>query len=266
MTRAPANLSPDLVAEHSYHVATRGYSVVENFLDEDFREALRAAYEPILFEYKAGLSERSHLDKNHIHDLLVRDPLFGKLLEDRRLQELVAPHLGPAWILYAFTSSSVPPRGSNFGGRVHVDSPRLIPGYPTNIGIIWTLDDFTTENGGTEILPGSQHSSETPSDAVFDRHRIKLTCPAGSLVIFHARTFHRAGINNTDAWRHSLTMNCCRPFMKQRMDWVRFVPETIADGLDSQARRILGYDTRLPASLDEFFVPEDQRLYKSNQE
>ena len=259
-------LAPDEIARHSYHLATRGYSVVENFLDDDFRRALRDAYEPLLLGYKAGLGDRAHLDRHHIHDLLARDAVFGALLEDPRLQQLVEPHLGPHWIMYAFTTSSVPPRGENFGGRVHVDSPRLIPGYPTNIGVIWALDDFTHDNGGTEILPGSHHSPETPDDALFDANHVKLTCPAGSLILFHARAFHRAGANRTGAWRHSLTMNCCRPFMKQRMAWVRLIPADIAAALSPQARRIIGYDTRLPTSLDEFFVPEEQRLYKSNQE
>jgi len=61
-------------------------------------------------------------------------------------------------------------------------------------------------------------------------------------------------------------MNVCRPYMKQRMDWVRFIPKSIADQLDPQARRIIGYDTRIPSSLEEFFQPEEKRLYKGGQE
>jgi ectoine hydroxylase-related dioxygenase (phytanoyl-CoA dioxygenase family) len=53
--------------------------------------------------------------------------------------------------------------------------------------------------------------------------------------------------------------------MKQRMDWVRFVPPEISDQLNEQARRLLGFDTRLPTNLEEFFLPQDQRLYKANQ-
>jgi ectoine hydroxylase-related dioxygenase (phytanoyl-CoA dioxygenase family) len=54
--------------------------------------------------------------------------------------------------------------------------------------------------------------------------------------------------------------------MKQRMDWVRFIPEEISSKLNDQARRIIGFDTRLCSNLDEFFQPEDKRLYKANQE
>ncbi len=54
--------------------------------------------------------------------------------------------------------------------------------------------------------------------------------------------------------------------MKQRMDWVRFVPDNIADQLNESARRIIGYDTRLPSNLNEIFVDEKDRLYKGGQE
>lgn len=86
------------------------------------------------------------------------------------------------------------------------------------------------------------------------------------MIVFNARLFHRAGINHSADWRHSLTMNLCRPFMKQRMDWVRFIPTEIAEQLNDQARRIIGYDSRIPTSLEEFFLEEGQRLYKPGQE
>ena len=85
------------------------------------------------------------------------------------------------------------------------------------------------------------------------------------MILFDGRVFHRAGDNGTGAWRHALTLNACRSFMKQRFDWVRFIPGRISDGLSPQARRIIGFDTRLPTSLEEFFLPEERRLYKPGQ-
>lgn len=259
-------LDPGVWQRCQYLVTTAGYAVIPGFLTREACEQLKSTYVPLLHAYKPFGSERSVSDRNHIHDLLARDELFSRLLEDERLHEAVAPLLGPHWIMYAFTTSSVPPKDCNFGARIHVDSPRLIPGYPTNVGVIWALDDFTDENGGTELLPGSHHSATAPEPDLFERHCVRVTCPAGSLIVFHARVFHRAGINRTTEWRHALTMNACRPFMKQRMDWVRLIPQSISQNLNAQARRILGFDTRLPTTLEEFFVPESERLYRANQE
>jgi len=245
---------------------TRGYNVIPGFLEPAHCERLKAALQRVLDEYvPRASSERSALDRYLMHDLVCRDLEIARLLDDPRLQPLVAPLLGDAWVMYAFTSSSVPPGGTNYGRRVHVDSPRHVTNYASNVGLIWALDPFTKESGGTEVLPGSHNSPETPGDDYFDRNCVQLECPQGSLVVFQARLFHRSGINRSQRFRHALTMNACRSFMKQRMDWVRFVPETIAGALGPQGRRLIGYDTRLPTSLDEFFVPDAQRLYKPNQ-
>jgi ectoine hydroxylase-related dioxygenase (phytanoyl-CoA dioxygenase family) len=133
------------------------------------------------------------------------------------------------------------------------------------MGILWALDEFTLENGCTKVLPGSQHTKLIPDKDFFEKNCHSVPCPKGSLIIFNARVWHRAGKNLTKKWRHSLTLNMCRAYMKQRMDWVRFIPDEISEQLNTQARRIIGFDTRLPKNLEEFFIPDNQRLYKPNQ-
>lgn len=260
-------LDPATVARVRYEIQTRGYSLITGFLDDARREDLRALTRSTIDEFQpyAG-SERSIQDRYQMHDLLCRDIRFARLLEDPRLQQVLEPFLGRSWILYAFTSSSIPPNDTNYSARIHVDSPRFQPGYTTNMGIIWTLDEYRSDNGPLKLLPGSHHSPEIPDEEYFERNCVEVHCPPGTLIAFNARVVHRTAANRSPDWRHSLTMNCCRSFMKQRMDWVRFVPATISDGLNAQGRRILGFDTRLPTSLEEFFVPEEQRLYKGGQE
>lgn len=261
--RGRAPLDASAIQSHVYHLQTRGYTVIDGFLSaaecEFFKQRLAAAVQD-----EAAATGKA--EQEHIQDLLARDLAFCRLLEDPRLQLLVEPLLGKAWVMYAFTTSSVPPAGTNYGHRIHVDSPRLIPGYATNIGLIWALDPFKAENGATEVLPGSHHNAQVPAEDLFERARVQVTCAGGALIVFQARLFHRAGRNSTPHWRHSLTMNVCRPYMKQRMDWVRVIPRAFSDSLDEQARRLIGFDTRVPASMEEYLLPADQRLYKANQE
>ncbi|HET6329962.1 MAG TPA: phytanoyl-CoA dioxygenase family protein [Holophagaceae bacterium] len=260
-----ASLDALTIEEALYGLETGGYCVVPDFIEPEHCERLKAKLGAAVDAYAPSGSEQSRLDQYLMHDLLARDPVFGRLLDDARLQQLVAPILGEHWIMYAFTSSSLPPGGTNYGHRVHVDCPRFSPAYTFNLGMIWALDPFSRENGGTQLLPGSHHSPSAPSGAYFDQHCVSVECDQGSLILFNARVFHRSGLNRSQAWRHSLTLNACRSFMKQRMDWVRLIPPQISDGLGPQARRLIGFDTRLPASMEEFFLPEDQRLYKPNQ-
>ncbi len=259
--------SNEFIHDHVFNMNTLGYNVIEGFLSEEQCSFLRDRLEKVVNEYVPfDESERSFLDKYHMHDLLCKDIAFGKTLEDPRIQQLIGALLGEFWIMYAYTSSSLPPKGNNYGSRQHVDSPRFIPNYPTNLGVIWALDDFTLDNGATYALPGSHNTDMVPSEELFLKKSIRLTCKKGAIVVLNARMWHAAGVNTTNTFRHALTINMCRPYMKQRMDWVRFIPETIANQLNDQARRIIGYDTRLPSSLEEFFQPEEKRLYKGGQE
>ena len=254
------------IQQHHYNITTRGYSVFEGFLSAEECATLKVGMEAALAAYKPHDDiERSVLDKYQIHDLFVSELNYARLLEDNRIDQLIAPFLGPSWIMYAATSSSIPPHGRNYASRLHVDCPRFQPGYIFNMGIIWALDEYTIENGALKILSGSQHSDVTPSLEYFEKNSTQLICPAGSLIVFNAKTFHKTCDNTTDQWSHSMTLNACRSFMKQRMDWVRFTPEHVVNQLNPLAKRLLGYDARLPTSLDEFFLPEDQRLYKANQ-
>ena len=242
--------------EFNYKMTTVGYAVFENFLSIDKCNILKKIIEDELNYYKfSEHTERAYFDRHHLHDLICKYLDVVKLLEDEHLDKLLAQLLGEYWIMYAFTGSSCPPNATNYGGRIHVDCPRWIENYTTNIGVIWTLDDFTTENGGTKVLPASHHADYIPTKEYFDKNSVQFEFKKGSLIIFNARVVHSTGFNMTKNWRHALTMNACRSYMKQRMDWVRFIPHEISNKLNQTARRIIGFDTRLPTNLDELFLP-----------
>ncbi|MCI0562573.1 MAG: phytanoyl-CoA dioxygenase family protein, partial [Nitrososphaera sp.] len=94
----------------------------------------------------------------------------------------------------------------------------------------------------------------------------RAICSSGDMILFNARLVHAAGVNKTSRTRHSLTLNFCRSYMRQRFDFPRLVPPSIVDNLGLDGRRLIGMNVRVPTSLEEFYLPEEQRLYKPNQE
>ncbi|MDQ2680991.1 MAG: phytanoyl-CoA dioxygenase family protein, partial [Candidatus Eremiobacteraeota bacterium] len=190
---------------------------------------------------------------------------FVRLLENDKLHEYLKAFLGATCIIYAYTSSSMPPGGSNYSRRIHVDCPRFISNYVTNIGITLALDDFTLENGATYFLPGSHRSGEQPTEAAFEVCAVPLLPKAGDAILFNARTWHRGGVNNSSTYRHAVTMNVCRSYMRQQFDFPRIVNDEVLSQLGERGRRFLGFDVRMPTSLQEYYLPVDQRPYKPNQ-
>ncbi|MDB5042077.1 MAG: Phytanoyl-CoA dioxygenase [Candidatus Eremiobacteraeota bacterium] len=247
-------------------IAERGFAVVPAVTGPADVAALRTDLERAIGEDLVRWKTNPHYrDANMVMNLMTRGDSFLQLLENPVIHAYASALLGPACILFAYTSSSMPAGGTNYARRVHVDAPRWIPGYVTNVGFTLALDDFMIENGAMSLLPGSHLVPEAPDDATFDADAETPLPRAGEMIVFNARTFHRGGVNRTNRIRHAVTMNVCRPYMRQQFDYPRLVSAELFDRLGPVGRRFLGFDVRMPTSLEEYYVPEDARLYKAGQ-
>ena len=207
------------------------------------------------------------IDSGMVHNCFLRGDTLLQHLSKKSLREATDMLLCKNAIIYAYQSSSLRPGSGNYGSRIHVDCPRFVPGYRTNLGYILALDPFTHENGATWVLPGSHRSEKMPTLEAFAIEAIQLTCNSGDAIFFDSRLVHRAGENHTTYWRHAITINFCRPFMRSRFDFPRMVERMPwVHGLDGSARKFLGFDVRTPASLEQFYRPESERLYLPDQE
>lgn len=205
-------------------------------------------------------------DSGMVHNCMLRGREMAKLLDNPTMNEYTKTVLSPTFILYAYQSSSLPPGGDNYGSRVHKDCPRFIPDYITNTGVFFPLDDFNLENGATYYLKSSHKKKDIPDEKAFYDNASRLICRAGDMVIIDALLVHAAGVNKTDKIRHSLTMNFCRSYMRQRFDFCRMADEKFIQSLGEDGKRLMGWNVRMPTSLDEFYLPEAERLYKPGQE
>ena len=86
----------------------------------------------------------------------------------------------------------------------------------------------------------------------FFKNASRLICEAGDLVVIDALLPHAAGVNKTERIRHALTMNLCRSYMRQRFDFCRMVDEEFLRSLGEDGKRLMGWNVRVPTSLDEF--------------
>lgn len=153
----------------------------------------------------------------------------------------------------------------NYLQRVHRDIGTYIHGFKARLNMIVMLDDFTVENGATQILPGSHRREEKPSDEEFEANCVPILGPAGSVVFFNSYLWHRGGKNYTSGTRVALTTGFTRPFIKPQMDYARMLGEEYGKNLSPKTRQLLGYNSRVPVSLDEWYRADGERFYQKGQ-
>lgn len=239
-----------------------GYVILPEVLSPEYVANAKSALVDAIereAEYHGG---RDYADYGMVLLCALYGDVFRDLFDNERLLEPFEAVLGVGCIAYAYTSSSMPPGKTNFSRRIHVDSPRLIEGYPTNVGATILLDDFTGENGATYFLPGSHRRAEPPSAEEFEAEALRVVAPAGSAFFFNARLWHAGGSNATDQWRHALTVNMCRSFMKQRIDIPRALAGHDLAGTSDRVLQKLGFLAQVPASYEEYYVAPEHRKFR----
>lgn len=247
-------------------IETQGYSIVENVLSPDFISRAKVDLESAIEKEVLYHKNKDYSDYGMVLLCSLYGGTFLELFENSTLVQAFNSILGEGCIVYAYTSSSMPPNKSNYSRRVHVDSPRLIPGYVTNMGATLLLDDFTEENGATYFLPSSHTRDTKPTDEEFYSGAKRLIAKAGTVWFFNARTWHAGGINHTPKWRHALTLNVCRPYMKQRIDIPRAMKNVDVSQYSEQVRQKLGYLAQVPASYDEYYATGADRKFQQKTE
>ena len=258
--------NPADIDEMTKAVALEGAVIVRGALPLALVERLRHALANCLDEdlTRFGADYRF---RGMVHALMTRGAPFLDLLANPTLRRVSQQILGDGCLVHAFNSSSLPPRGKNHSREIHVDCPRLIPGYITNIGWIFPLDEFTEENGAMELMPHSFTQAEKPSDEEFAENSLSLAGLApGDACCFNARCWHRGGVNTTDRWRHAVTVNVTRSYIRQQFDYPRMMDSETLALLPEDTQRFLGCHVRMPTSLAEFQLPPDQRPYRPGQE
>lgn len=243
-----------------------GFYLMENVLDIDFILRSKKELELAIIketEYHKGVL---HQDYGMVLLCCMYGGVFFEIIENRKLIEPFHWLMGEGCIVYSQTSTSMPPFSGNYSTRIHVDSPRLIPGYISSFMALIILDDFTEANGATWFLPGSHNSIEQPSSEDFYAKAKRLIATAGSVLFWNPRVWHAGGINQTDSWRHAMTIVMCRPYMKQRIDIPRALVSQDLSNISDFVKQKLGFMAQVPASYDEYYVSPEKRKYSQKTE
>jgi len=259
-------------AENIIELKEQGYTIIRNLIEEDLLDLLRNALDEAFIEHRqTQLSNNNDIKTNGVAlHVLLSNPIFIGFLEELEKKNfftfLSETFFNSKCIINSFSGLNNLPNQPNFSAVVHRDLRFYSGDVPIMLNCLLMVDDFTIENGGTYLLPYSHLKEEKPSDEEFFKNAIQAVGKKGDMIIFNANVWHSSAPNTTQDNRRAIPITVSKSFMKQLLDYPRAIGYDRMDEFSLELQQLLGYHSRVPASLDEWYQPEDKRFYKKNQD
>ena len=94
------------------------------------------------------------------------------------------------------------------------------------VASMWAVSDFTADNGGTLLVPGSHRWPEDRSHAPDEV--VAAEMPAGSVLYWMGGVLHGAGANVSQSWRFGLILTYSVGWARQEENqYLSIAPETV---------------------------------------
>lgn len=202
-----------------------------------------------------------------LHHLLGDHPVFVQALDAiEPFSDRLAEFFSGKFILNSYGGVINRRDATAYVHNVHRDIRFASDGRRFMLNILVMLDDFTEANGATYLLSGSHREASKPEDERFRREAHRAKGRRGSMLFFDSRVWHATGLNTTAQPRRALTLTLTSPFFKQQLDYPRMLGPECAEGLSPFARQVVGFNARVPASLEEYYRPVAERFYQRGQD
>lgn len=233
-------------AETRGQLDTVGFAVIPDVLTSRQLEEIRTRLADLSEREgaKAGLEVHQEAGTDRLSDLVNKGEIFEVFYTHAAVLAAVAYVLDGDLKLSSLNSRAALP-GKGYQG-LHADWGTGVgpDGYQV-CNSIWLLDDFTTENGATRVVPGTHRSGDIPAHAVVDPlaphpDEIQLLAPAGTVVVFNSHLWHGGMTNTTDEPRRAVHAYFTRRAQPQQLDQREYLQPSTFERLSAAARWIVG--------------------------
>jgi len=185
-----------------------GYLVLSDFVPATMLEEMRERVEALWAEEgdDAGTEFRLEPGTRRLANLVDKGDVFARMIVMPGILECVEAVIGSDYKLSSLNARSTNPHNTE-AQPWHVDAGAIADerGYWV-CNTIWMLDDFTSDNGATRMIPRSHTWRRLPApgnrDALPDEQLV--TGGAGTVVVMNTHMWHAGTGNRTDRCRRAL--------------------------------------------------------------
>jgi ectoine hydroxylase-related dioxygenase (phytanoyl-CoA dioxygenase family) len=261
-----------MTLQQSQELKNIGFTILRNQVNQEWLDILSKEIDKAFLEHRnIQIKNNNDIDSDGVAlHVILSSPLFIEFLEtlikNGFIKSLQDNFFHSKCILNSFSALNNLPNQPNFSAIVHRDLRFYSGTFPIMLNCLIMIDDFTIENGGTYLLAGSHLEERKPTDKEFFSNAIQATGKKGDILIFNANVWHSSAPNKTQKDRRAIPFTISKSFMKQLLDYPRAIGYDKMDLFSYEMQQLLGYHSRVPSSLDEWYQPEENRFYKKNQD
>lgn len=234
--------------------------IIDNFLDEDALERIKNDLKPFLEVTKNGQDEFTGFETKRVGALMARSKTCQDLALDPLINQMTESFLGPHCESYQLHFTSAIQIGPGESSQILHRDRGVWGGYiprkiETQFSTVWAINDFTKENGATQVVPGSHkwHKDREPLPEEIAYAEMK----AGSVFIYTGSVLHGGGTNVTDQPRLGVFLHYAPSWLRQEENQYLSCPPEVAKGFSPELRSLIGY-SKGGYVLGFFTDPEDK--------
>ena len=230
-------------------IEAEGYAILVDAIAPQALRDLRDELEPYFRDAHQGHDEFMGNKTVRFGALLEKSRVVQSLIVHPVVLELVERTLSPYCVNFHIHYTGVMQLKPGQGAQVlHRDTgvfPVANPSPPLTVATMWALDDFTPENGGTVLFPGSHRWDDDRNPKKSER--VYAEMPAGSVLIYTGNVLHGGGHNRSESDRTGLAIHYGLGWLRQEENqFLACTPET-ARTLPESIQKLLGYELGAPS-------------------
>jgi ectoine hydroxylase-related dioxygenase (phytanoyl-CoA dioxygenase family) len=220
-----------------------GCAIVERVVPKDVLDQARAELRPFIDATPFGSDEFAGHHTRRTGGLLARSATCRDLVMHSLVLETVKTVLSHATTFQLHLTQLIAIGPKEPAQRIHRDQWAFdffpFPsGYEVQCNTIWAMNDFTTANGATRVIPGSNRFEDRREFSESDTEPAEM--PAGSVVFYTGSLYHGAGANRSDEVRYGLNITYAVSWLRQEENQYLSVPPDVARTFPDSLLRLMG--------------------------
>ncbi|HUF99494.1 MAG TPA: phytanoyl-CoA dioxygenase family protein [Ilumatobacter sp.] len=230
-------------AEVAAHLRTWGYAIVDDLADSATMDQLDAESHPYIEASNVGRDEYDGRHTRRTGMLIARCPTARKLVMDPLVVGAVRTFLDHVTSVQLHLTQIISIAPGETAQKVHRDQMAFdffpFPAdYHVQCNTMWALTDFTAENGGTFVIPGSSSVSDSEGLAM---PGTQVEMRRGSVLFYDGKVFHGGSGNTSDGYRKGVNITYSVGWVRQEENQYLACPPDIARELDDDLLKMMGY-------------------------